>query len=125
MRFPKTHLVLVAIIGLGLASFVVAKFQDDAADDRFSPDAILSEIPEQPLAGPIPASESSELPLVAEMVPEPAPEPLLIELAHEVRPGDSTARIFTSLDIPQRELKLLERTKPHGKKLAELENFFE
>lgn len=120
MRFPKTHLVLVAVIGLGLASFVVAKFRDDATDDRFSTDTVLSEIPEQPLAGPIPESEATALPLVAEIAPEPAPEPMLREMVHEVRPGDSTARIFTSLEIPQRELKLLERTKPHGERLADI-----
>ncbi len=120
MKFPKTHLVLVAVIGLGLASFVVAKFQDDATEDRFSTDAILSEIPEQPLAGPIPASNAAELPLVAEIAPAPGPEPMLRDLVHEVRPGDSAARIFTSLEIPQRELKLLERTKPHGEKLADI-----
>ena len=120
MRFPKTHLVLVAVIGLGLASFVVAKFRDDATDDRFSTDAVLSDIPEQPLAGPIPETEAAALPIVAEIAPEPAPEPMLRELVHEVRPGDSTARIFTSFDIPQRELKLLERTKPHGERLADI-----
>jgi len=120
VRFPKTHLVLVAVIGLSLASFVVAKFRDDRADDRFSTDTVLSEIPEQPLAGPIPATDNSELPLVAELSPDPAPAPVLTELTHQVRPGDNTARIFTSLEIPQRELKLLERTKPHGERLADI-----
>jgi murein DD-endopeptidase MepM/ murein hydrolase activator NlpD len=120
VRFPKTHLVLVAVIGLGLASFVLAKFREDGTEDRFSTDAVLNEIPEQPLAGPIPESEAAGIPLVAEMAPEPAPEPMLREVVHEVRPGDSTARIFSSLDIPQRELKLLERTKPHGERLADI-----
>ena len=120
MRFPKVHLILVAVIGLGLASLVVAKFRDDAEDDRFSTEAILSEIPERPLAGPIPATNARELPLAAEIAPAPAPEPVLRELVHEVRSGDSTARIFTSFEIPPRELKLLERTKPHGEKLADI-----
>jgi murein DD-endopeptidase MepM/ murein hydrolase activator NlpD len=111
---------LVAVIGLGLASFVVAKFRDDATDDRFSTDTVLNEIAEQPLAGTLPESDPTELPLITEFTPEPAPSPMLKELVHQVRPGDSTARIFTSLEIPQRELKLLEQTKPHGPRLADI-----
>ena len=118
MRFPRAHLVVVALLGLGLASFVVAKFQDDATADRFSTESILEDIPSEPLSGPLPAAE--EAGRVAELLPPPAPAPLLTEKTHEVRAGDSLARIFSGLEIPARELKLLERTKPHGKRLHDI-----
>jgi murein DD-endopeptidase MepM/ murein hydrolase activator NlpD len=122
VRFPRTHLVLVALIGLGLASFVVAKFRDDDAGDRFSTDSVLKEIPEQPLTGPIPEVSEAELPLVNEMLaePDPDPAPALIEKTRVVASGDSLARIFASLKIPARELKLLEQTKPYGQRLHEI-----
>ncbi|MEM8767285.1 MAG: peptidoglycan DD-metalloendopeptidase family protein [Pseudomonadota bacterium] len=125
MRFPRTHLVLVALLGLGLASFVVAKFQDDATEDRFSTDSILEEIPGEPLSGPLAApveedAETGALPVVADLLPPPEPAPLLEEKVHEVRSGDSLARIFSGLEIPARELKLLERTEPYGKRLHDI-----
>lgn len=113
-------MVLVAVLGLSLASFVGAKFQDNADDERFSTDSILEQIPEQSLAGSMAAGDNADLPLVAELAPEPVPEPILKEIVREVKPGDITSRIFTSLGIPQRELKLLERTKPFGPRLAEI-----
>lgn len=120
MKFPRTHLVLVAVIGMSLASFVVAKFREDGTDTRFSTDTVLKEMPGQPIAGPIPETEAGNLPLVAEMAQVPVAEPMLTEFVREVKPGDITSRIFTSLGIPQRELKLLERTKPYGPRLAEI-----
>ena len=45
MRFPRTHLVLLAVISLGLASFVVAKFSEDDTHDRFTTESVLEEIP--------------------------------------------------------------------------------
>lgn len=119
MRFPRTHLVLVALISLGLASFVVAKFREDDSADRFTTDSVLEEIPEQPQTGPIPESDTA-LPLAAEMLPEPEAIPALMEKTRVVRSGDSLARIFTSLEIPARELKLLEQTKPHGQQLHDI-----
>lgn len=119
MRFPRTHLVLVALISLGLASFVVAKFREDDSAARFSTDSVLEEIPEQPLTGPIPESDQP-LPLAAELMPEPEVPPALIEKTRVVRPGDNLSRIFTSLQIPARELKLLEQTKPHGQRLHDI-----
>lgn len=119
VRFPRTHLVLVALLSLGLASFVVAKFSEDDAEHRFSTEAVLEEIPAQPLTGPIPESDA-ELPLAAEMLPELEAQPALIEKTRIVRSGDSLARIFASLEIPARELKLLEQTKPHGQRLHDI-----
>ena len=118
MKFPGTHLVLVVLISLGLASFVVAKFREDDQGDRFSTEAILQDIPEQPLTGPVSDAPVPALPVTVEAPPEPAP--VLVEKSHVVRSGDSLARIFASLVIPARELKLLERTKPHGKRLHEI-----
>lgn len=118
MRFPKTHLVLIAVIGLGLASFVVAKFRDDATHERFTTDSVLEQMPEKSLAGSLPSVVNGDLPVIAELPPAPPPEPMLKEIVREVKPGDITSRIFTSLGIPQRELKLLERTKPFGPRLA-------
>ncbi|MGE0623583.1 MAG: peptidoglycan DD-metalloendopeptidase family protein [Pseudomonadales bacterium] len=119
MKFPRTHLVLVALISLGLTSFVIAKFREDDSADRFTTDSVLEEIPEQPLTGPIPESDVS-LPLAVEMLPEPEPVPALLEKTRVVRSGDSLARIFASLEIPARELKLLEQTKPHGQRLHDI-----
>lgn len=120
MRFPRTHLLLVAIIGLSLASFVVAKFREDGSDARFSTDSVLSEIPDQPFESPVPEAAVQELPLVTDMAEAPLPEPMFTETVRQVQSGDSTARIFTSLGIPQRELKLLERTKPYGTRLHDI-----
>jgi len=121
VRFPRTHLVLVALISLGLTSFVIAKFREDDSGDRFTTDSVLEEIPEQPLTGPLPESDTA-LPLTAEMamVAEPAPAPALQEKTHIVKSGDSLSRIFASLQIPARELKLLEQTKPHGQRLHDI-----
>ena len=118
MRFPRAHLVLVSVICLSLASFVVAKFSGDDADDRFSTESVLLEIPKQPLLGPIPSSGTQRLSAVS--ILEPATSPLLLEVSREVKSGDSLARIFSSLNIPARELTLLEQSKPLGPRLTRI-----
>jgi murein DD-endopeptidase MepM/ murein hydrolase activator NlpD len=116
VKFPKAHLVIVAVICLGLASFVVAKFSDDDADDRFTAESVLEEIPPEfaPVSGTNMVTTALEVP------PIPEPAPLLVEKTREVKSGDSLARIFASLDIPARELKLLEQTQPIGKRLQRI-----
>ena len=54
LQFPRTHLILVCLLCLGLASFVIAKFNDDPAADRFTTDSVLLDLPpaEAPLELP-------------------------------------------------------------------------
>jgi murein DD-endopeptidase MepM/ murein hydrolase activator NlpD len=110
---------VVAVIGLFLASFVVAKFNQDDTDDRFTTESVLLDIPAE--IKPTPEGTETELPPAPELppVPEP-PAPKLVQVSHEVQPGDSLAKIFAGLGIPARELKLLERTDPLGKKLTRI-----
>jgi len=113
------------MICLGLASFVVAKFSDDDSDDRFTTESILLAIPEQPSTSETDARStySTLSPQGSSLHAQPAPQmanPTLVEKTHEVKAGDSLARIFANLDIPARELKLLERTKPLGKRLTRI-----
>jgi murein DD-endopeptidase MepM/ murein hydrolase activator NlpD len=114
VRFPRIHLILVGLIGLGLASFVVAKFRDSEQDTRFTADSVLQEISE-PIT-PLPRAATEP----AEPVDIAPPAPLLIEKSHVVRSGDSLARIFSGMGIPARELKLLELSKPLGTRLTRI-----
>ena len=126
VRFPRTHLVLVGMICFGLALSVVAKFTESASDDRFTTDSVLLEIPDEllsdPVTGPAARSETATDQAANQppTAPEPPVEPLLVEKSREVKAGDSLARIFSSLNIPARELKLLELSKPLGPRLTRI-----
>jgi murein DD-endopeptidase MepM/ murein hydrolase activator NlpD len=107
--------VLLAVISLGLASFVVAKFSEDDTHDRFTTESVLEEIPVA-VEDTLPPVETIQI--AEEPVPEPPP--MLVEQSVVVKSGDSLARIFSGMGIPARELKLLEQTQSLGERLRRI-----
>ncbi len=118
MTYPKPHFFLVGVLSLGLTTFVIAQFNDDAEDDRFTTESVLLSIPEissNRLAG---ATEDN---LPADTTTRSAtPRETFIEKSAQVAPGDSMARIFKQLGIPDRELALLLESKPLGPRLKSI-----
>ena len=118
MTYPKPHFFLVGVLSLGLTTFVIAQFNDDAEDDRFTTESVLLSIPEissNRLAG---ATEDN---LPADTTTRSAtPRETFIEKSAQVAPGDSMARIFKQLGIPDRELALLLESKPLGPRLKNI-----
>jgi len=118
VTYPKPHFFLVGVLSLGLTTFVIAQFNDDAEDDRFTTESVLLSIPEissNRLAG---ATEDN---LPADTTTRSAtPRETFIEKSAQVAPGDSMARIFKQLGIPDRELALLLESKPLGPRLKSI-----
>ncbi|MEM1229544.1 MAG: peptidoglycan DD-metalloendopeptidase family protein [Pseudomonadota bacterium] len=119
--FPKTHLYLVGLLGLGLCSIVVAKF-NEAPAPRFTTESALQALPE-------PTAETLSADLLPEVLPgelptmptPPAPEPdPLRQVEHTVEPGQSLARIFQKQGIPARDIALLLESKPLGPRLKNI-----
>ena len=121
MHFPRTHLFIVIILGVGLCSFVVAKLTEHNVEDRFSADAVLLELP------PVDAAVApAELPgEILQIDPSPAqpvkPEQHWTEIKTKVRPGDNLALIFKRNGFSPRDVHLLATSKPLG---ARLKNIF-
>jgi len=118
VTYPKPHFFLVGVLSLGLTTFVIAQFNDDAEDDRFTTESVLLSIPEissNRLAG---ATEDN---LPADTTTRSAtPRETFIEKSAQVAPGDSMARIFKQLGIPDRELALLLESRPLGPRLKSI-----
>lgn len=118
MRYPKPHFFLVGVLSLGLASFVIAQFSDDAADDRFTTESVLLSIPaasDGPLTDNVQDSSAADTPAQAAIERQS-----FIEKSVQVAPGDSMARIFKQQGIPDRELALLLESKPLGPRLKNI-----
>jgi len=114
-----------------MCSFVVAKFNDDATQDRFNQDAVLLELPDRSeMDGVVDLSlESSTLPeeLAPDLDPAETPEPTPVtpsdwkETKTEVKPGDSLALIFKRNGLSARDVHEVTSAKPLG---ARLRNIF-
>lgn len=118
MRYPKPHFFLVGVLSLGLTTFVIAQFNDDAEDDRFTTESVLLSIPEISINRLAGATEDN---LPADTTTRSAaPRETFIEKSAQVAPGDSMARIFKQLGIPDRELALLLESKPLGPRLKNI-----
>ena len=118
MTYPKPHFFLVGVLSLGLTTFVIAQFNDDAEDDRFTTESVLLSIPEISINRLAGATEDN---LPADTTTRSAtPRETFIEKSAQVAPGDSMARIFKQLGIPDRELALLLESKPLGPRLKNI-----
>lgn len=130
--FPLTHLITASVIGLGMASLVVAKFSEPDHSQRFTTEAILLDLPQEEAPRSV---ADSPLTLPADLPPVPiidgtagasreeAPvnaEPGLERRTTQVRPGDSLARIFKREGIPARELQRLLAAEPLGQRLKDI-----
>lgn len=125
--FPRPHLAIVALLSLGLSSLVMAKFAEDPADDRVSPEAVLEEITSAPTAAETFARlDELTLALPAEPVAAAsnAPEPVQanVEVREAtVRPGDNLSTIFKREGIAYRELqRLLDTAGPLASRLRNI-----
>jgi len=118
VKYPKPHFFLVGVLSLGLTTFVIAQFNDDAEDDRFTTESVLLSIPEISINRLAGATEDN---LPADTTTRSAtPRETFIEKSAQVAPGDSMARIFKQLGIPDRELALLLESKPLGPRLKNI-----
>lgn len=118
MKYPKPHFFLVGVLSLGLTTFVIAQFNDDAEDDRFTTESVLLSIPEFSINRLAGATEDN---LPADTTTRSAtPRETFLEKSAQVAPGDSMARIFKQLGIPDRELALLLESKPLGPRLKNI-----
>ncbi|MFT7654843.1 MAG: murein DD-endopeptidase MepM/ murein hydrolase activator NlpD [Candidatus Azotimanducaceae bacterium] len=130
MQFPRTHIIIIAGISLGMASFVIAKFNGDDTDNRFNNDTVLASLPisETTIA---PATELLDLPLplpaaAPTAVKEEAPQqnPLWQEdwreVKTKVRPGDNLALIFKRHNLTPQEVYAVSQSKPLGTRLKSI-----
>lgn len=113
LKFPKPHLVLVAVLSLGLASFVGAKFTSEPEDARFTVETVSLELP---------AAATQEI--AAEIAPTQAPSANIPtpwrEVSTEVKPGDNLALIFKRHGLSPRDVYLLTQTPGLGTRLKNI-----
>lgn len=115
-QFPRAHLLLTGLLALGLCSFVIAKFTDDA-DDRFTTESVLLDLATVPGAD-VSAGKTSSTLSVSE-TPPPRTQ-ALVEKYTQVQPGDNLANIFKRHGIPAQELQRLLASKPFGPRLKRI-----
>jgi len=127
VSFPKPHMVLAGILSLAMASFVVAKFNQDDEADRFTSDTVLQDIPETVVAAGddsgTPLTQALDIPPLQPALGDPSAvvqEQPLKTRSTTVKAGDSLAKIFTREGIAQRDLALLLQSKPFGIRLKRI-----
>lgn len=107
-----------------MCSFVVAKFTDDPAEDRFTTDSVLltlPDVPSDPAAADAAAEASLTLPEAELEIAVPEAPPAWRTISTEVRPGDSLAAIFRRHKLSAQDVHLVATSKPMG---ARLRNIF-
>ena len=120
MQFPRTHIMMIAGLSLGMASFVIAKFNDDPADNRFNNDSVLSSLP---ISETIiePATELLDLAVPAPaQEEEPQQNPAWREVKTKVRPGDNLALIYKRHNHTPQEVYAVSQSKPLGMRLKNI-----
>ncbi len=91
--FPRSHLVLAALVAMPLTSFLIASPNPEGAD-RFTTELVLADV-----------AETGSYEALADTLEDVvAPAAAVREHRETVRPGDSLARIFQRAAIPPREL---------------------
>ncbi len=118
MKFPRSHLALIGILSFGLCSFVIAKFNTDPNQDRFSNETVLLEIAE-------PDAEAHKLIGAPEELPplpivETKPKNNWRAVNTEVKPGDNLSTIFKRLNLSPRETYLVSQSKQFGPRLKNI-----
>ncbi|MDA1077034.1 MAG: peptidoglycan DD-metalloendopeptidase family protein, partial [Proteobacteria bacterium] len=123
---------MALILGVGLCSYVIAKFNEDTTGDRFSTETVLSNVTPPAFvdandalaersesAGPVAVLNSLvELPAVVD-ASAPAEAETLSQTV-TVKPGDSLAKIFKKLGVSAREVQRLIDSKPYGPRMKEI-----
>lgn len=109
--------MLIGLLTLGLCSFVIAKFTDDA-DDRFTTESVLLDLATLPAADVFAGESLSTLSPVNET--QPPRTQALLEKHTQVKPGDNLANIFKRHGIPAQELQRLLASKPFGPRLKRI-----
>jgi murein DD-endopeptidase MepM/ murein hydrolase activator NlpD len=121
LKFPRTHLFLVIVLSFGLCSFVIAKFTDNAVEDRFSTDQVLLELPNIDEATlPPPVELDTSLPAVVEPLVPAKPEHNWTQISTKVKPGDSLAVIFKRNGLSAKDVHLVSTSKPLGSRLKNI-----
>lgn len=137
MHFPKTHLLLIAVLSFALVTMVMAKFGAPAKTERFSEVTTLSDLnaslslSEQFGAEADNLSTSATSNTAAEplaMLPAEAPiVPAVVaqeerweKITSTVRPGDNLALIFKRNKLTPQEVHAVSTSKPLGKRLRNI-----
>jgi murein DD-endopeptidase MepM/ murein hydrolase activator NlpD len=118
LQFPRSHLILISVLGFGLLSFVVAKFNDDPNDDRFTTDSVLLDLP--------PIEQDLQVALLNVPAPEPA-EAVAVqpfanwrEIRATVKMGDTLSAIFKRNQLSARDVHAVSNSKPLGSRLRSI-----
>ncbi|MEQ8692213.1 MAG: peptidoglycan DD-metalloendopeptidase family protein [Pseudomonadales bacterium] len=129
MKFPRTHIILIAGLTLCMASFVIAKFNDDSSDARFNNDTALSSITvtaPPPISTELLPAESTiepQSPLTTAIpapVQTPDPKAAWREVKTTVKPGDNLALIFKRHKLTPQEVYAVSQSKPLGTRLKNI-----
>ncbi len=119
-QFPKAHLLLAGVLTLGLCSFVIAKFTDDNADDRFTTESVLLDLAALPANVDSTGGAILTPDPVTDAQAQPTQAVALQERHTQVKPGDNLANIFKREGIPAKELQKLLASKPYGPRLKRI-----
>ena len=138
MKFPRSHLALIALLSFGLCSMVIAKFTSDPAVDRFTNEAVLNKLDNVELALHEPSDASPQTtaqPIAANAnltadeviaasfpaAPQIAPvAPSWREIKTKVKPGDSLAAIFKRNGFNSKDVYLVSKSQPLGNRLRNI-----
>ena len=115
-RFPSTHVAAVAVVGLCLCPFVVARFVHIPQQDRIypEPEAVARSAQEEALAAVPEAAPMDEGQHTAPQQDAPATETFVI------RSGDNLAKLFERRGIPAGDLHRLVNSQPFGPRLKSI-----
>ncbi len=121
MQFPRSHLALIGLLSFGLCSFVIAKFNTDPAEDRFSNETVLLDISDTDQLAHELIGAPEEIPQ-APVAPEPVkkPEDDWRTVHTAVKPGDSLSQIFKRVGLSPRETYLVSNSKQFGPRLKSI-----
>lgn len=117
--FPKFHLVLVGLLGLGLCSLVVAKFTEDKSQDRFTTEAVLLKLPATTTSDKADISGNISQTAATLSAAETGASSYEVRRA-EVGRGDNLALIFQREGIAAVELQRLLASEPFGQRLKRI-----
>ena len=133
-KFPRTHLIALAIVGLCLCPFVVARFVQQPVPAELMPhldglgsSADKTNLIAAPASGPIPqiampaqatSVQEGEEQSAAQTLAGPNDGPTTETL--QVRSGDSLATLFKRKGIPAGDLQRLVNSQPFGNRLKSI-----
>ena len=135
MQFPRTHILLIAGLALGMTTLVIAKFNDGTEQHRFNNESALSSINEESLNAivieapppliddPLPQADLATLPITPIATPihnAPIHKDTWREVKTKVKPGDNLALIFKRHNLSPRDVYAVSQSKPLGTRLKNI-----